>query len=311
MLLSISRRTDIPAYYSEWFFKRLHEGFCYVQNPINRSQIQKIIINPQLVDAMIFWTKNPKAMLPRLNELEQYPYYFQITLTSYAQDIESNLPQKKHIINSFKALSEKIGKNRVIWRYDPILLNEKYTMDYHIKYFEILAKNLSEHTEKVIISFIDYYKKIDKHWKKLGMRLINNEEKTTIAKAFSEIANSYAIKIESCCEELNLENYAITRSKCIDERLLSEISKYNLNIPKDKGQRLRCGCVQSVDIGMYNSCLHGCRYCYASCSDLSIQNNVKKHDLDSPLLIGYPPQDRVIKDKIQKSYKNNTYISLL
>ena len=160
MILSVSRRTDIPAFYSEWFYNRIKEGFCYTQNPMNTKQIQKINLNPALVDAMVFWTKNPKPMLPRLNELKQFPYYFQFTINSYATDIETNLPQKKYLVETFKELSDIISPERVVWRYDPILLNDTYTIDYHIKYFETLAKSLQGYTEKVIISYIDFYKKI-------------------------------------------------------------------------------------------------------------------------------------------------------
>ncbi len=303
MILSVSRRTDIPAFYSEWFFNRLEEGFCYIQNPMNAKQVQKVLINPQLVDAIVFWTKNPRPMLTHLHKLKEYPFYFQYTVNSYADDIESRVSQKKYIVESFKALSSEIGKERVIWRYDPILLNKKYTIDYHIKYFEVLTKELSSYTEKVIISFIDFYKKISTNWKNYGIHLIEENEKHILAKALGDIARSYNLQIESCCEDIDLAQYTINHARCIDDSLLSKIGECSFILSKDKGQRLKCGCVQSVDIGIYNTCLHACRYCYASFSDLSVEKNIAKHNPNNPLLVGEVPHNVVVKDKKQKSVR--------
>ncbi len=301
MILSVSRRTDIPAFYSEWFFNRLKEGFCYIQNPMNTKQIQKVFIMPQVVDAIVFWTKNPKPMFAHLDKLKEFPFYFQFTVNSYADDIELYVPQKKFIIASFRALSSEIGKERVIWRYDPILLTGKYTINYHIKHFETLAKEVSGYTEKVIISFIDFYKKISTNWKNCSMHAVEYDEKLFLAKALSDIAKSYSLQIESCCEDIDLAQYNISHARCIDDSLLSKIGKASFAIAKDKGQRLRCGCVQSVDIGIYNTCRNGCKYCYASFSNNSIEENIKKHNPKNPLLIGEVPQGLVVKNKVQKS----------
>ncbi len=303
MIVSASRRTDIPAFYSEWFFNRLEEGFCYVQNPMNTKQVQKILINQNLVDAFVFWTKNPKPMLAHLNKLEEYAFYFQFTLNSYADDIETCVPQKKYLVETFKQLSLEIGKEKVVWRYDPILLNKKYTIDYHIKYFEVLAKQLNAYTDKVVISFIDFYKKIAKNWFSYGIKTISEEEKHIITKAFSEIAAANNLQIEACCEGLDLKEYHIQPARCIDERLLSKISKCNFVATKDKGQRLACSCMQSVDIGVYNSCRNFCKYCYANYSNTSVKQNISKHNPKNPLLIGEVDKDITIKDKEQKSLK--------
>jgi len=142
MILSVSRRTDIPNYYSEWFYNRIREGFLYVRNPMNPHQISKISLSSDIVDCIVFWTKNPANMMPRLDELQNYKYYFQFTLTGYGKDIEPNIPNKrKDLIKTFQNLSERIGSEKVIWRYDPILLNEKYISEYHIKAFKEIASN--------------------------------------------------------------------------------------------------------------------------------------------------------------------------
>ena len=156
MIISASRRTDIPAYYSEWFFNRLKAGYVLVRNPMNIHKISKVSLSPKVVDGIVFWTKNPTPMLKRIPELEQYSYYFQFTLNPYGRDVELNVPSKgRVIIPAFRKLSKLIGRERVIWRYDPIIINKKYTIEYHCKYFRILASKLSEYTERCTISFVD------------------------------------------------------------------------------------------------------------------------------------------------------------
>lgn len=166
MILSASRRTDIPNYYSDWFLHRIEEGFVYVRNPMNPHQISKINLSPEVVDCIVFWTKNPKPMLDRLAELKAYSYYFQFTLTGYGTDIEAGVPHKKEsIIPTFQSLSGKIGKEKVIWRYDPILFTDKYTPEYHLKAFEQIASALHGYTNKCVISFVDTYVKNKKAWR--------------------------------------------------------------------------------------------------------------------------------------------------
>ena len=174
MIISASRRTDIPAYYSEWFINRVKEKYLYVRNPMNIHQIGKISLDRNVVDGIVFWTKNPIPMLPRLDQLKEYIYYFQFTLTAYGPEIESGLPSKNiKLIPAFQELSNKIGKERVIWRYDPIFLNERYTMDYHKKYFRVLASKLAGYTEKCTISFLDLYRYTIRNIQPFGLSLIH------------------------------------------------------------------------------------------------------------------------------------------
>ena len=158
MILSVSRRTDIPAFYSEWFFNRIKEGYVCVRNPMNIHQISKIALTPNLIDCIVFWSKNPYPMLSRLDELKDYMYYFQFTINPYDTVLEQQVPGKKHVIETFKRLSDLISPDRVIWRYDPIILTDTISVDYHIKYFEELAKRLHTYTKTCIISFLDLYK---------------------------------------------------------------------------------------------------------------------------------------------------------
>ena len=189
MILSVSRRTDIPNYYSDWFIARIKEGFLYVRNPMNAHQISRIDLSPEVVDCIVFWTKNPANMIEKLEDLKRYMYYFQFTLTGYGRDVEPNLPNKREeLIPTFKRLSEKIGKERVIWRYDPILISKRYTMNYHLQAFEEIADNLADYTERVVISFVDFYSKTKRNARGLGIRQITDEEMLEVAGKKGQIA---------------------------------------------------------------------------------------------------------------------------
>jgi len=303
MIISASRRTDIPAFYSEWFFNRIKDGFTLVRNPMNPTVESRINLSPDVVDGIVFWTKNPKPMLDRLDELRDYPYYFQFTLTPYDNDVEKNLPPKNEIIDTFKELSDKIGANRVIWRYDPTLINDKYTLGHHIENFAEMAKKLKGYTSKCVISFVDYYRSIANNIKELDLKEITDDDMTYIANNFSAIANENGVKINTCAETIDLSEYDIGHSKCVDDSIFTEITGYSYNTNKDKNQRLACGCVSSIDIGVYNTCLNGCKYCYANHSAKQVKRNFALYDVNSPLLCGNLDKDDVIKNREVKSYK--------
>jgi DNA repair photolyase len=248
-------------------------------------------------------------MIRRLSELEPFVYYFQFTLTSYENDIEGKFPRKDEVADSFLRLSEKIGSKRVVWRYDPILLNEKYTVDLHIERFGQIAKKLVGATEKVVISFLDFYPKIRKRIEPLNIRESTVDEKDQIAKALSKIASEHGMKVESCSEAIDLGQYGIEHGRCVDDRLINAILKERGEVPicigKDKNQRLECGCVFSIDIGAYNTCGNGCRYCYANFNETAVATNCKKHNPDSPLFVGEVPDEAIVKLREAVSYKES------
>lgn len=303
MIISVSRRTDIPAFYSEWFFNRLKEGFTYVQNPMKPKQISKITLSPETVDCFVFWTKNAKPMLNRLDELKDYNYYFQFTITSYNNDVEKGIHNKSEIIRTFKELSEKIGKERVILRYDPIFLSEHYTIDYHVRAFNKLCSKLDGYTSRCVISFIDFYKKTERNTKSLNIVNMSIEDINQIADKFSKIAKDHNIKIETCSESYDLTAYGVEKGKCIDDRVISKIIGYEVNVKKDETQRDICGCVKSIDIGQYNTCKHHCLYCYANFNDKQVEENYKIHDKNYPLLVGKVREDAKITVRTMKSVK--------
>lgn len=305
LILSVSRRTDIPAFYSEWFFNRLKEGYVLVRNPINYNQISKIILNPKIIDCIVFWTKDPRKILKKIDLLEGYNYYFQVTINPYDNHIERNVASKSEIMDSFIKLSGLIGRKKVIWRYDPILLTDQIDINFHKKNFEKIASKLGKYTDRCIISFVDLYSKTERNMKSLNIKPLDEDLIIEISKIISEIASKYNIKVETCSESINLSKFGIKHGKCIDDSLISEIVGEEIILKKDKNQREVCGCVASIDIGAYNTCLNGCLYCYANFSDVAVKNNIKKHDINSPLLIGnLEPGDKITERKME-SYREN------
>jgi hypothetical protein len=306
MIISASRRTDIPAFYSEWFFNRLKEGFVYVRNPINKNQISKISLLQEDVDCFVFWTKNSKPFMNRLSALNSFNYYFQYTINSYGKDLEPSVPKKNEIIDSFIELSKLIGRERVIWRYDPILISEKYTVDYHLKYFESISEKISPYTEKCVISFIDLYKKCERNLKETDVRELKDEEIISISKSLKAISNRYNLSLETCAESIELESLGVGHNRCIDNILIERILGKRINVSKDKNQRDICGCIESVDIGAYNTCKHHCLYCYANFNSQMVLENIQVHSNTSPLLYGIVGEKDVIKERKNKSIIEKT-----
>lgn len=313
MILSVSRRTDIPAFYAEWFMERLRQKYVLVRNPFNIHSISRIPLTPENVDAIVFWTKNSKPIHKYLDEIDnlKYKYYFQYTITPYKKDLEEEVQDKKEIVEIFKKLSEKIGSEKVILRYDPVILSDNYTIDFHKKAFARLCDLLAPYTKKIIFSFLDDYKKISKNIKQLNIKEISEEEMYIMAEYFADTAKNYNLKIESCAEQIDLGRFGINHGKCIDDELIEKITGYKISAGKDN-QRNACGCVKCIDIGEYNTCMHKCLYCYANINKEAAFKNYKLHDKKSPLLIGYVDEikdkitDRNIKDT--KSYKQNNSI---
>lgn len=302
MILSVSRRTDIPAFYSDWFFRRLREGFVLVRNPMNYRQVSRVALDRSLIDCLVFWTKDPRKMIPRLEMLSEYNYYFLITITGYGEKIERFVPSKDTIIEAFRELSEKIGKVKTIWRYDPIILTEGMDCEYHLKNFNFLASQLEGYTELCIISFLDLYKKTKRNLKHLNCTIPDNRQKLELAKKLAEIADKHNMRIEACSEETDLTIAGIEQASCIDDGLISKISGEKIYIPKDNNQRELCNCAASIDIGAYNTCRHGCLYCYANYSDKAVNKNILAHDHNSPMLFGSIEKKDIITDRKIRSY---------
>ena len=304
LIISASRRTDIPAYYSDWFCNRIREGYVDVRNPMNFHQVSRIVLSPEVVDGIVFWTKNPLPLMPRLDELRNYPFYFQFTLTPYGKDIEPGVPSKNDVIlPAFRELSQRIGPERVIWRYDPILLTTRYTTDYHIAFFSRLAQRLEGYTHKCVISFVDLYRNTKNNMKGLGFSPLTEQQIFMLAQQLVLIADRHHLVLETCAEQTDLTAFGISHGHCIDRSLLERLAGCGLLLGKDKNQRPECGCMASIDIGMYDTCRHGCKYCYATHSSKALVHNTESFDPQSPLLCGRLLPEDVVKDRTVKSCK--------
>jgi len=277
---------------------RLNDGFCCVRNPYYPQQVSKINLNSSDIDCIVFWTKNPTNLMSHLDEIDGrgYKYYFQFTITPYGfREIEPNTYEKDEAIKTFRQLSNRIGKDRVIWRYDPIFyIDDKIDISYHIKRFSNMVKQLKHYTNKCVISFLDVYDCIKDNIKKSNMKLFNDLEMVKIGKIFSVIAKDNNITLEACAENILSANLGIGKGKCIDHELKKKITDRNLKYKKDKGQRINCGCMSSVDIGTYASCKNFCAYCYAGGTRIS---NLFDHYKNSPFMSGNIKDGDVVKER--------------
>ena len=286
MVISVSRRTDIPAFYTEWFLNRIKAGYVDVINPFNTKQANRISLKKEDIDCFVFWTKNPRPLLDRIDELDGYNYYFQYTINSYGTDMEPNVPSKsEELINTFIELSNKIGKDKVIWRYDPIIFTNKYNKEWHIKYFELLAKKLANYTTKCVFSFVDLYAKTKRNTKGLDIIEMTEADMEYIASEFSKIAKKYNLELATCCEAIDLDKYGIKHNSCIDGELIKKLFGIEVSDKRD-AQREYCGCIKCNDIGAYNTCKHQCKYCYATFNNDAVLDNEKKYNPNSSLLVG-------------------------
>ncbi len=301
MIISASRRTDIPAFYTEWFMNRMKDGYVIVRNPMNYNQLSRVCLTADLVDCIVFWTKDPRPMIPRLTELSDYTFYFQFTLTAYGRDVEKNLPDKKSVlIPAFRELSRLIGPERVIWRYDPILITSRYSEAYHLKAFREIAEALSGYTEKCVFSFVDSYARNQKALKALGIQAQTNDAMRRMAKKMRDIAAENHMRIATCAERINLEDLGIDHNACVDKQLIERLTggtiKNTKKNSKDQGQRGDCRCMPSKEIGAHNTCGHGCVYCYANFSPESVKKSMALYDPNSPILCDKIGENDVIKD---------------
>jgi len=306
VIISVSRRTDIPAFYAEWFMNRVRAGYCTVPNPFNPKQISHVSLKPENVDVLVFWSRNPRPLLPHLSELDErgYKYYFLYTILANPREIDPGSPTAEVAIKTFHDLSNRIGPERVIWRYDPIFLSSITDYDFHQRTYRQLAGALKGYTRHAVISVTHRYRKIQKRVRELEQRGItilplNERDLASLMCAFAETAAQNEIQIRSCADESNLQQYGILPGKCVDDELISKMFGLNLEAGKDSRQRKHCGCIASKDIGMYESCPFGCLYCYATTSFERAIANYRQHDPHAPSLIVHPertPAERTGRD---------------
>jgi hypothetical protein len=307
VLVSASRSTDIPAFFPTWFIARLQRGYVRWVNPFNRSSEYVSFADTRVI---VFWSKDPKNLIPFLPELEMkgINYYFQFTVNDYEREhLEPNVRPLAERVETFKALSEKVGKKRVIWRYDPLIFTDSLTIEILLERIARVAGMLRGYTERLVISFADInvYKKVQNN---LAREHVNYRDFTPqlmleLAEGLSKRNREWGLKISTCAEGIDLAPYGIEHNRCIDDRLMIEAFPHDRTLMqflgyepdlfsdparpymKDKGQRKECGCIVSKDIGMYDTCHHLCAYCYANTSCKAVENNLRKHRDDSDAIV--------------------------
>lgn len=300
MIINTGCRTDIPAFYSKWLMNRIREGYVMVRNPYNPSQVTKYSLSPEVVDCLAFCTKNPEPILKYLDKLDIYKQFWFVTITPYGKDIEPNVPDKEKVIDSFKKLSKHVGIDSIFWRYDPIFINNEFSVLKHIEAFEKFAKELKGYTKDCTISFLDLYEKVKRNAP--DIKPPSKEEQIEIAKAFVKIGKENGMVIHGCCEGIFLSEYGVDCKGCMSQELVEKSIRENLNPPKRKNIREGCNCLMGNDIGAYDSCGHLCKYCYANSNKKLVRENMKRHIETSPFLIGEEePGDKITEAK-QKSW---------
>ncbi len=295
MILNVSGRTDIVAFYTEWFMNRYKEGFVDVRNPFNPSLVSRIKF--ENVDLIMFCTKNPLPIIKYLKDIDK-PILFHITLTSYKKDIEPNVIDKTKIIEGIKEISNIIGIDNVCVRYDPIFISNKYTVDYHIKAFSKLCSLLNGYVKKIIVSFIDNYKNVKSNKRYINDLPFTEEIYKSIGENFSKVANENNITVQTCFEDRNLTEYGFIKGECLSHEVAFKLTGKIYKCWKARKER-KCNCVEIVDIGAYNTCNHLCKYCYANYDEKQVKNNIRQHNKYSSLLIRELKSNDIIKERIK------------
>lgn len=294
MILNVSGRTDIVAFYTPWFMNRYKEGYLDVRNPFNSKLVSRI--NFSNVDLILFCTKNPLPIIDRIKEIDKL-IIFHVTLTPYKKDVEPYVIDKKLVIEGIKKLSGILGSDNVVVRYDPIFLSDSYTLEYHIRAFDKMCKLLKGYVKKVVVSFLDDYKNVRYNMRYLRLRAFTEEDYKQIGLNFSRSAWENGMSVQTCFEERNLVNYGFTRGECLSLSLAEKITGKK---PKKWKARDKngCNCAEMVDVGVYNTCKHFCKYCYANYDEKMVNANTLRHDVNSSLLIGQIGADDVIKPRV-------------
>ena len=291
MILNVSGRTDIVAFYTKWFMNRYKEGFLDVRNPFYPKSVSRIYFKD--VDAICFCTKNPIPIIPYLKEINK-PIIFHVSLTPYKKDIEPNIPPKGTIIEAIKKISNIIGIDNVYVRYDPILINDKYTLTYHIKSFDNMCNLLKGYVKHIIVSFVDEYKNVKNNKNILKNKEFTLEDYKEIGTNFATSAHMCGMTVQTCSEENKLTEYGFIKEECMSGNLAFKITgKTDFKRWTSRNNK-NCKCINMVDIGVYNTCRHFCKYCYANFDEKLVNTNYSLHDDNSSLLIGHIKDDDII-----------------
>ena len=301
MIINTGMRTDIPAFYTPWFLNRLREGFVLVRNPYRPEQVTRYRLSPGVVDLIGFCTKNPAPMLDYMEALEPYGQYWFVTITPYGRDVEPGVPPVDQVLESFRKLSRMVGVRRIGWRYDPIFLSDRYTLEFHEKAFAYMVRALAGYTRICVISFIDLYPKVMRNFPEAVP--VVREERIALGQYMIRTAREAGMTVRPCGEGRELEPFGADCRGCMTLEILENALGEKLRAPKLRGARKECSCHITCDIGAYDTCGHFCRYCYANTSREAVIRNRKQHDPASPFLIGHSQPGDQVHEARQESWK--------
>ena len=298
MIINVGGRTDIVNYYTPWLLNRLKEGYAYSRNPFARENVYRLSLKPEDVDCLLFCSKNYQPILEHIGEIdEKYNILCNYTITAYGKDIEPKVPTINQSIKILECLSDIVGRNKILWRYDPILLTEKYTVEKHLETFEHMACEIAPMVYRCIFSFVDMYKKVEENMPEIIP--LTEEDKMRLLKGIGEISEKYNLYTQTCATNENYEKYGIHSAGCTTSEILEQAHNVVYKKVKSSGIRENCHCIPSRDIGAYNSCLSECKYCYANRKPNMPKNLIKLHDENSPLLLGHLKEnDKLIDTKV-------------
>lgn len=300
MILQTGQRTDIPAFYGQWLINRINEGFLDVRNPYNPNLITRYMINHNTVDGIAFCTKNPLPFIQYLPQIAEYRQYWHMTITPYGTDIEPYVPAYERIIEGFKFVSNNLNPQSVVWRYDPIIVNHNYSVDFHYESFYKLAKSLSGYTDTVVASYLDIYDKVLRNYPE-GNRP-SQDVQIKLMKELVKIANQFGMTLKTCGEGDTFKSIGADTSGCLITDCYERAWNVKLKAPKRTPARPECNCYIHVDIGAYDTCSHFCRYCYANTNQQAVRRNRTNHDPQSSLLIGHIGPKDIVKVSSDRKY---------
>ena len=301
MIINTGGRTDTVQYYTGWLLNRFNEGFVLSRNPLFPNKVTKYELSPEKVDAVQFCSKNYAPILSRLHEItERFPTYFHYTITAYGKDIEPGVPTIDESIDTLLKLEKTVGSERIAWRYDPVLLTKNYTISRHLETFEYMAKKLSGHIDRCIFSFVEMYKKLQTNMPEII--LMSTDDMDKIAEGLGKIAAKYNISIQTCGTNGDFTRYGINKSGCMTLEIMGKANNLEFKNLRHKGMRQGCHCIESRDIGAYDTCMNGCKYCYANKNPQKAFDNYKYHNPKSPLLLGELKETDTVILGNQKSF---------
>lgn len=301
MILNTGARTDTVQYFTPWLLKRFEEGYVLSRNPLFPNKVTRYELDPATVDVVEFCSKNYRPILKDLHKItSRFHTHFQYTITAYGKDIEPGVPSIDESIETLYELESQVGAKRICWRYDPVLLTARYDIQTHMETFDYMAGRLTGHVNRCTFSFVEMYKKLESNMPELIP--LTEGSRDALARGLGEIAQKYGLRFQTCGTNGDYSRYGIYPSGCMTLEMLGEANRIRFRNRKHRGMREGCHCIESRDIGAYDTCLNGCKYCYANQSPQKAVENYRYHDPNSPLLLGTLRETDTIQRGNQKSW---------